>query len=223
MGKTRVARSSKQIIVAIAAAVLAAGVSSPIAADTLTFDDLTPTAPGGTAIPASYGGLNWSNFYFLNATTDTTYGLFNGYRQGRVSGDNVAFNGSATTASLTGGGAFDFQSASLTAAWNDGLTVTVQAYLGNTLKYTKTLTIDSTAPTLVNFNFAAIDRLTFDSAGGTPHGYGFIGDQFALDNFTFGVSQTSVPTDPTGVPLPTIASTGIALLGGAAVLRRRRR
>ncbi|MHC5830389.1 MAG: PEP-CTERM sorting domain-containing protein, partial [Nostoc sp.] len=97
---------------------------------------------------------------------------------------------------------FDFNSAYLTAAWNNGLSVTVQGLKSGATLYSKTVVVDTTQPTLVNFDFFGVDELKFTSFGGVEPDYLIKkggGTQFALDNFTFNEKATSVP-EPTLLP-----------------------
>ena len=64
------------------------GVTLPVRAEVVTFDDL-----GGTIepLPSSYRGFDWSgSFYYLNPEL---YHPVSGYMAGMVSSPNVAFNG----------------------------------------------------------------------------------------------------------------------------------
>ncbi len=151
-----------------------AGASS---ATVLTFDDI-----GEGFIMSGYGGLNWDNMWTLNSET---YGLPNsGYVKGTVSGPNVAYNAYAEQA-LVSDSLFDFNGAYFTAAWNNGLSIHVQGYDANLLKYDTTLTVDTTGPTYFNLGFLGIDKLVFNSFGGVPAGLGGDGEHFVMDNFTF--------------------------------------
>ena len=133
------------------------------------FDD-TPADAFGVPIPNGYAGLNWSNFGALNGPDAYSADSTNGYTNGVVSPDNVAFDvfGLQATAS---GSPFTFNSAYFTAAWNNGLSVTVTAYNGATQVGQQTFVVDATGPTLETFNFVNIDKVTFDCSGGTNAGY----------------------------------------------------
>jgi hypothetical protein len=182
----------------------AAFAGSPV---TLTFDDLAaPTPPSPSAsIPSGYGGLQWSNFLYAN--TLAIHIAPSGYSNGVVSAPNVAVNGFGQPASLSGG-TFDLDSAYLTGAWDDGLQVEVQGFVGNTLTYDNTWTVNSTGPTLINFNYLGVTSVQFITSGGVPHGYGSSGEQFAMDNLTI-----------TFIPEP--ATLGLAGLSvGVLIIRR---
>lgn len=199
----------------ILAAALAAGVACavPVAKGAvLTFDDINTNQEG--FIPNGYGGLNWNNFAYENGTT---YGApLSGYANGRVSGDYVAFNAFANQA-ITSGSPFTFNSAYFTAAWHNGLNITVTGYLaGNQVDQT-TFTVNTTGPTLEVFNWVNVDQLVFNSSGGVnPGNLGGDGDHFAMDNFAFDEAVNAAP-------LPSSAIAGLGLFGLLSVAQFRRR
>ena len=173
---------------------------------TLTFDDLSGNL---TSIPNGYGGFNWNNFYNVNPAI---YAPNSGYKNGIVSNKNVAYNSFENPASIfTNGTPFTFNSVYLTGAWNNRLNILIQGFQGANQLYSQTVTVNSTAPTLFNFNWSGIDRLRFNSFGGVNAGYNGSGTHFALDNLT--VNATPVPT-PALLP---------GLIGlGLGVLRKRK-
>ncbi|MEH1937071.1 MAG: PEP-CTERM sorting domain-containing protein [Nostoc sp.] len=200
---------------AIAATVIVLGIGAVAQATVLTFDDIAPISDFDP-IPNGYGGFNWDNFYYRNGSDSAV--LLTGYDNGRVSGDYVSFNWFGDPA-LISDSVFDFNSAYLTAAWNDGLSVTVEGLNNGATLYSKTVVVDTTQPTLVNFDYFGVDQLRFTSFGGVEPDYlqkkgG--GTQFALDNFTFNEKATSVP-EPTFLP----ALLSIATLSAGSVLRRK--
>ncbi|QLE47163.1 PEP-CTERM sorting domain-containing protein [Nostoc sp. C057] len=201
---------------AIAVTVIVLGIGAVAQATVLTFDDIAPI-PVNDRISNGYGGLNWDNFDYINGS-NTALSL-TGYDNGRVSGDYVAFNGFGDTA-LVSDGIFNFNSAYLTAAWNNGLSVTVEGFKSGATLYSKTVVVDTTQPTLVNFDYLGIDELRFTSFGGVEPDYlietGGSGTQFVLDNFTFNEKVTSVP-EPTLLP----AILSIATVSAGSVLRRK--
>ena len=159
--------------------------------------------------------LNWNNFYVL-ANTDAPN---SGYANGAVSGTNVAYNGFGSQA-VTSGSPFTFNSAYFTAAWNDGLNVTVTGFLLGSQVDQTTFTINTAGPFLETFDWTNVDTLKFDSSGGSHHA-GFIGSgtHFAMDDFRFNEAVSSA------VPLPSTAIVGLTLLGGCVgvqVLRRQK-
>jgi hypothetical protein len=180
----------------------------------ITFDDLpTPPSPNYAIIQTPYCGLQWSNFFYMDSVAElNAYGP-TGYSYGMVSSNNIAFNSAGAPSSLSSAGVFNLNSAYLTAAWNDGLNVEVRGFVGNTLAYDNTYIVNSTAPTLINFNYLGVSSVVFTSSGGTLHAFpnGGHGTQFAMDDLTL----TFVP-EPSAFVL-TGLSAGILI-----ILRRRK-
>ena len=202
---------------AIAGTVIVLGIGAVAQATVLTFDDIAPISYY-EQIPNGYGGFNWDNFDYANGSNPIVIPR-GGYDNGRFSGDYVAFNARGNPA-LVSNSVFDFNSAYLTAAWNDGLSVTVKGLKSGATLYSKTVVVDTTQPTLVNFDYFGVDELKFTSFGGVEPDYLIKtlggGTQFALDNFTFNEKATSVP-EPTFLP----ALLSIATLSAGSVLRRK--
>ncbi len=200
---------SVALFTAVAAGTLSTGQAQALV---VTFDDLPATSEfDGNPIPNGYGGLNWDNFFYLTTPTFATNP--SGYQFGTVSSPNVAYNGFGEPATVSNvslvGSTFNFNSTYLTAAFNNGLNILVEGFLGGTTKYSTTVTVDTTSPTLFNFDFLGIDSLRFTSFGGVDVGYGGFGTQFVLDNFTYDFETVPEPTTILG--LLTVASFGVAL------------
>ncbi len=159
----------------------------------LTFDNLPSPGHGFSRIPDDYGGLEWQNFGYL----DGGFYPDSGYANATVSPDNVAFNFRGGLA-LTSERDFNLNSAYLTGAWNDDLQVEVQGFDDAILIYDNIYTINTTGPTLINFNYLGVDAVDFTSFGGIPNladsHYGS-GTEFAMDN----LSITMVPEPSTSV------------------------
>lgn len=201
---------------------VALGIQGVGHATVLTFDDIAPVSDYGQ-IPNGYGGFNWSNFYYHSGSNPVFSDT--GYDHGRVSGDYTAFNGGLQATALVSesvkGSVFDFNSADLTAAWNNGLSVTVQGLKNNSVLYTKTVTVDTTAPTLVDFNFLGVDELIFNSSGGVEPTY-LASKQsgntsFALDNFTYNATNTASVPEPSDSITEALVVLG---LGGLLIKRK---
>jgi hypothetical protein len=92
----------------------------------------------------------------------------------------------------------------LTAALNldTPLNIQVQGFVGMTLLYNNTYTVNNSGPTLINFDYDGVDSVTFTSS--PPQ-------QFAMDNLT-----VTVP-EPSSWALMLIA----AALSGFGVRRRK--
>ncbi len=177
----------------------------------LTFDDLF--GGGGQPISNGYQGFNWNNMGAVDtAYMATGYGT-NGYTNGMVSPNNVAYNLVGNPASIYSNTQFDFNGAYLTAAWNNGLTINVKGYNGANLLYDSTIVVDTFAPTFFNFNFLGVTKVDFNSYGGTSAGYVGSGTHFAMDNFTYNASAVPEPS--------TILLLGSAMVGlGLTRLRK---
>jgi hypothetical protein len=177
----------------------------------VNFDDLSSI---GQAVPNGYGGLDWNNFFVLEASPDD-----GGYAAGTISPANVAYNAYGSPASITSTASFALESAYMTAAWNDGLSVEVFASNKGAPVYSKFFQLSSTSPTLIDFGSAVIDKITFTSFGGTPHGYAAgSGTHFALDDLTTDLAP------PGGVPEPadwSMMAAGFVVIGSARRYRSR--
>ena len=75
-------------------------VASTASAQLITFDDLADNGTG-TAINYGYAGLNWDSFDVLNTTNFIASHLVNGFVNGAVSGNNVAYNDGANPATIS--------------------------------------------------------------------------------------------------------------------------
>jgi hypothetical protein len=171
----------------------------------ITFDDLSPplAAQAGyyTIITNGYDGLNWQFFWVLDAVDSTSLNL-SGYHNGLVSRKNDAFNVGGAPANFGRSTPFDFNSAYLTAAWNDGLQVEVQGIAGGSVIYDNFYTVDTFGPTLFNFDYLGVDEVNFIPSGGTQHpGFAGAGLQFVIDN----LSVTDVP-EPGTISLMTMGA-----------------
>jgi hypothetical protein len=182
----------------------------------ITFDDLSiPIGELAIPIPNGYQGFNWNNFGSIDAVQLEVDEGPNGYINGLVSPNNAAFNSFGNPAAITIlNGTFDFNSVFLTGAWNNGLNITVEGYLGGALQQTQTVVVDTTAPTKFTFNYLGIDEVVFTSFGGTDAGFTFPfrGTQIAIDN----LEVNAVVPEPL-----TMLGAGAAVAFGAAFKRRK--
>jgi hypothetical protein len=175
----------------------------------LTFDELPGTAPTGwlTQVPANYGGLQWRFFYYTEASRAPAP---SGYVNGVVSPGKAVYSGYADWApavlSVTHG-TFDLNSAYVTAAWQDGVTLEAQGFKGGRLIYDTGYTINAVTPSLINFNYLGIDQVSFYYYGGTVHpGYQGFGPMFVIDN----LNVTIVP-EPSTLALACVAAFSLPL------------
>ncbi len=160
------------------------------------------------------GGFSWNNFYTLNST-GSVYDQ-SGYENGTVSGSYVAYNANGTSASLASFSSFVFNGAYFAGAWNNGLSITVNGFLGGVQTLSETFLVSTNAPLWRSFGWT-VDSLTFSTAGGTPApGLNGAGTHFAMDNFTYNEVLSPVPEPETYAML----AVGLGLLGAFA--RRRK-
>src|SRR5437762_3156128 len=123
----------------------------------LTFDDIS-IGFDHIPMPQGYGNLQWSNFRVVNGWNQPWN---SGYRTGMVSQNNVAFNPFGDPAALSATNLFDLDSAYLTAGVLNGLQLQIQGYVGTTLAYDNTYTLNTAAPLLINFNYRGVDQVKF--------------------------------------------------------------
>ena len=137
----------------------------------LTFDDLPATSPGnGWSSFDVYGGLQWLNFGVLDGTLQNPN---EGYYRGTVSRKNVAFNLLGDPASIRSAIPFTLKSAYVTECFANHMQLRVQGFLGATLRYDNSYSVNVTAPTLLNFDYVGVDQVTFTASTAS---------QFAMDN-----------------------------------------
>lgn len=194
-------------VMAIAALIASIGTACA-QTELLTFDDITDTNLI-VAMPAGYGGLQWTNFFVLNTVQDTNAFGDNGGVNGVVSRPNIAFNGDGTNAFIFDNSGFNLNSAYLAGAWNDGLQVNVEGFVNGTLTYDNTYTVNTQGSTLINFDYVDVDEVEFTSYGGVPHGYDGAGTQFAMDNLSVTLN-----------PVPEPSTFTLAELGGVLLTLR---
>lgn len=199
----------------IAALTLMIAMGAPAQANTtITFDEFG--AGADTQVSNGYQGFNWNNFFAVNPANDSWL-LNSGYGAGVVSSTNVAYNGWGTPANFSSvSGVFTLGSLFVTAAWYDGLNVTLNGLHNGVTLFTTTFTPSATTPSYKVLNWSGIDTVALSTSGGTQHsGYSGSGGHVAIDNITIGTVATPGPIAGAGLPV---------LFGGIgfAAWRRRR-
>jgi hypothetical protein len=178
-------------------------------ADVLSFEDLTLAYYYGTAVPHSYHGLQWDNWYGANIPLYfRDFGVSGGaYPNALVSGNWVAYDGGANPPAQISlsEGTFNLNSVYMTAAWNDGLQVEVQGFVGAKLAYDNSYTLNTSGPTLLTLDYRGVSMVNFIPSGGIPNPVyasgGGGGENFAVDNLNI----TVVP-EPSAVSLVGLAA-----------------
>ena len=150
----------------------------------ITFEGLGNNAP----IADGYRGFDWHASPDHLFTLDSNTLPNSGYAAGSIPPDHtVAYNPYAEVPidiSRHGGGTFNFDKVSVTAAWDTSLDVTFQGMKGGKVVGQETVTVNDHGPTLVTANWGAIDDLHITSANGVhdPMASGG-GDHIVFDNF----------------------------------------
>lgn len=194
----------KLTMVTAGAVLIALEIGGSAQAVVLTFDDVS--GDNIAPIPEGYGGMNWENFSYADSSWNPAYEGA-GYQNGTESGNYVGFNRYGDPGIVKSSSVFDFSSANLTAAWNDGLSITVEGLINGTPRYSNTVVVNTNDSTLFDFNYLGIDELRFSSVGGVNAGFedirGREGAQFVVENFTFSLTPTPVTPGTPGVIDPT--------------------
>ena len=152
-------------------------------AETITFDDLDPVWSQNLPLYPDYAGLIWTNFSSMCVPAAYPLGYTTGYVTGMVSPEFVVYNDNGGTAEFSSAKPFTFVSAYLTAAWLDGLDITVEGFLDSTLIETTTVKVSPTASQFFTFDYKGVNRVVFTPSGGTQvRGYSGSGTFFVMDN-----------------------------------------
>jgi hypothetical protein len=116
---------------------------SGAALTTIGFDNVT--GRGFRKIPCGHAGLQWRN---LNAMAQDHTGDSEGYVNGNVSGDHVAYTSSGYAAEFSRESPFGFHSVMLTAAWlkSEGETALIESWLGDQLVASDQVTLSALTP-----------------------------------------------------------------------------
>ena len=183
-------------------------------ADTINFDDLNAAA-GDIILDAisPYDGFKWTNF-----SVYTTVPGFPGFNNGIFSPSNAAYSGGETfnntlvpvVGKIQSDTLFDFNSAYLGAGYYNNLNVTVQGLLSGTVRFSQTVTVNTTGAQLFQFMFqgvSEVDVFASKTAMTTdPYACGsFNCTQFTLDDVSV-IPSTSVAPEPSTIALFSVAA-----------------
>ena len=191
---------------------------SPVPAATLDFEELS--CPGlSCQINAAFGeysGFQWPSLSLME--TDEFTLNPSGYQNGAVSGDNVLWGGGMGTGTFVSRSTqFDFNGATFTAAWRDGLMLSLSGWNAGVQLFSDTYTLSTQQPLQVNVNYLGIDTLlyTTDFAASTQHWSHGDGLQFAVDDFQYDMLSPA--------PEPEIYGMMLTGLGIMALVARRKK
>jgi alpha-tubulin suppressor-like RCC1 family protein len=153
----------------------------------ITFED--HPSDGLFPISGAYQMLNWNNFYAYDINLEP---FSSGFNAAVHSGSRFAFSGGGGDASIRGG-LFNLNAAYISAAWRDNLVLSTRGFLNGTLTYSNSYTLSATSATLINFNYLAVDTVTFSTSGGTQHpGYPGDGTNIGLDDLDVTILKTVI-------------------------------
>lgn len=142
-----------------------------------------------TFISNGYAGFNWDNFGAIDQDDLPTSGY--DPHSGRAAG----FNEYANDATISSADTFAFKQGDFSAAWNDGLTITVDGYRNGVLVAEESFVVNFGENLLHVFgrDFRRVDTVTFSSSGGVDHDandYG-TGTHISMDDLLFKVHSTT--------------------------------
>lgn len=127
---------------------------------TVTFDDMVHDE-GVLKIPNGYAGLNWDNWVI----THKHFYKAEGYKNGAVSGDYVAYNSSGHPASISRSEPFDFVGGYFSVSFDsaEGEGFDVKAYRGDQLAYHDVIKLSRFGPVHFMADYRDITKLEFST------------------------------------------------------------
>lgn len=131
------------------------------ATDTLVgFDDLQ--SEGVLKVPSGYSGLNWDNFVM----THQKFYEPAGYRNGAMSGEFLAYNGSGHPAAISSKVPFDFVGGAfgISTFQAEGETLTITGWRGELQVYQQEVTLSALGPVYLAAEMRDVTRLDFATA-----------------------------------------------------------
>ncbi|MCA0042439.1 calcium-binding protein [Celeribacter litoreus] len=135
----------------------------------LDFDDIDLPSEDTARMEDGYAGIDWGGF-FVKETDEFDENYETGYVPN--SGDNI-IKGSGR-AYIEAEDNFDFESFYVSAAWRDGMEITISGYDDSALIGNQVITFDYAENQYVKLNdaiFDSVDRVEFNiTDGGTHHG-----------------------------------------------------
>ncbi len=200
---------SSAVVAGVSAACLAGTTSAK--ATVIGFDDIPSSF---SQVANGYNGFNWNNTFAVSGTLAAVFlGPTNGFTQGVISPGNVGSNGTGGVSGFSSATNFSLQSLYLTAIWNTGMNVLIEALDNGSVIGSTNFLINASSPTLALLNWGSLDEVRLTASGGTSTGP-FNTTQFAIEDITFGAASTisSVPL-PAGVMFLGTALFGVAGLG----------
>jgi hypothetical protein len=139
----------------------------------VTFDDLIGTR-AVAEVPSGIGGVGWSNWVVAH---NLHYGG-EGYVNGTMSGEYVAYNGSGHPAEIHNEEPFDLVGGYFAAAWSraEGETLQVTAWRGDDVIYQDQMKLSALGPFYFSADYHDVTRVQFSS----EHYWQFVADDIAI-------------------------------------------
>jgi len=148
----------------------------------ITFDDIPNESATSGIVPNGYNNLNWTNAYYLNASTVP----MSGYQTADYSPPYIAYNPGGAMVQITSanGTSFAWNSVVASAAWRNNLILTVYGYRYGVNTLSGSIYISEVNQTTVTCGGCTnYDTLQFMTSGGTPvSGLAQSGTEFGFDN-----------------------------------------
>ncbi|CAF3362839.1 unnamed protein product [Rotaria socialis] len=148
----------------------------------VTFDNIPGQLATTGVVPNGYNNLNWTNVWYVNASTEPT----SGYEYAVTSPPFVGTNPGGATVKITSanGTSFAFDSVIVTSAWRDDLYWVIYGYRNGVNTVAGGFYMQVANQTIISCGSCTnLDTLYFVVSGGTPHvGLAQTGYESAFDN-----------------------------------------
>lgn len=139
---------------------------------TVNFADLPTAEKQSLAVPNRYKGLKWAKMAYMHRLLGTTKYPESGYASAFTpvgSPHIVFFKDEASFAIERPNESFTLFSLHSCGVWKDDLQLTIKGYLKSAEINAHTSTLAFGKPQLISLQWKNIDRVTFESSGGTVH------------------------------------------------------
>ncbi|MCP4595008.1 Calx-beta domain-containing protein [Neptuniibacter sp.] len=159
-------------------------------ADLIDFDDVYDSNVSVGGLPSNYQGFTWGAEFDNDPWGIVKYSS-SGYENLNLFTDasgegHVAYTNLSAVTSISRSELFDFESAALNSAWNDGLIARVSGYRDNVVLGFEDIVLDTDNPMVYEFDdaiFDSVDKVEFSLVNyGTDAGLGGGGDYIAIDD-----------------------------------------
>ncbi|CAF4508248.1 unnamed protein product, partial [Rotaria socialis] len=134
----------------------------------VTFDNIPGQLATTGVVPNGYNNLNWTNVWYVNASTEPT----SGYEYAVTSPPFVGTNPGGATVKITSanGTSFAFDSVIVTSAWRDDLYWVIYGYRNGVNTVAGGFYMQVANQTIISCGSCTnLDTLYFVVSGGTPH------------------------------------------------------